>query len=48
MREVSNVTPVKKWCGNKPSVENIRTFGYVSWSHISDDCRNKLDIKSHV
>ena len=48
MREVYDVTPIKKWCGKKLSVSHLRTFGCVSWVHILDDCRKKLDEKSHA
>ena len=47
-RVVYHVTPIKKWCGKKPSIVHIRMFGFFSLEHILDDCRNKLDAKSHA
>ena len=46
-REVCYVTLFEKWCGNKPSINNLRNFLCVAWGHISNDCRIKLDAKSH-
>jgi hypothetical protein len=45
---VPSMTPVERWCGKKPSVNHLHVFGCVSWAHISDDCRKKLDAKSHA
>ena len=42
------MTHVKKWHGKKPSISCIRKFGCVSWEHILDDCKIKLDTKSHA
>ena len=33
--------------GWKPSIKHLRTFGCVSWVHISDNCRKKMYAKSH-
>jgi hypothetical protein len=45
---VPSMTPVEQWCGKKLSVDHLRVFGCVVWAHISDDCRKKLDAKSHA
>jgi hypothetical protein len=42
------VTPVEKWHGIKPFVVHLIVFICISWAHISDDCRKKLDAKSHA
>jgi hypothetical protein len=47
-RAISSVTLVKRWCGKNPSFNHLRVFRCVSWAHILDDCRNKLDAKSHA
>ena len=47
-RAICHVTLVEKWCGKNPSVNHLRTFGCVAWEHISNQCRNKLDAKSHA
>ena len=47
-RVVSFVTPVERWCENKPSIDHLRILECVAWSHISDDYRKKLDAKSHA
>ena len=45
---VSSMTPIKQWCGNKHSVDQLRTFKCIAWEHIYDSCRNKMDAKSHT
>lgn len=45
-REVSRVTPIEKQCGKDLSIGHLKTFGCVSWAHISYYCRNKLDAKN--
>jgi len=45
---VDYVTLVEIWCGNNPSVDHLKFFGCVAWAHILDDCRKKLDAKSHA
>ena len=47
-RVVSSMTPIKKWCGKKPSVSHLRTFGCVTRENIFDACKNNLDAKSHA
>ena len=47
-REVCHVTPIEKWCGKKTSIGHLRMFGCVSWAHILDDCKKKLDEKGHA
>jgi hypothetical protein len=42
------MTPVRRWCGRNPSIIDLFVFGGVSWDHIPNDFRKKLDAKSHV
>ena len=39
---------VEEWNGNKSSVSLLRTFGCVTWAHINDNYRKKLDAKRHA
>ena len=48
MRVVCHVTPIKKWCGKKPSIGHLSTFRCVSWQHILDNWKKNLDAKSHA
>jgi len=41
------VTPIDICCGKNPSFIHLGLFRYISWAHIPDDCRKKLDAKSH-
>jgi hypothetical protein len=45
---VNPMTPVKKWCGKNILVDHLRVFIFVAWAHIPDDCKKKLDAKSHA
>jgi hypothetical protein len=45
---VSSMTLVERWCGKNPSVSHLRVYGYVAWAHIPNDCKKKLDAKSHA
>ena len=47
-RIVIDMTPVEKWRGRKPSIDHLKTFELVSWAHINNDYRKKLDSKSHA
>jgi hypothetical protein len=47
-RAIPLVTPIERWYGRKLSVNHIRVFGCVAWAHIYDDCKKKLDAKSHA
>ena len=40
-------TPFECLFGRKPDISNLRVFGYVSYVHIPDKQRRKLDAKSH-
>ena len=48
MRETIEVTPIERWCGKKTSIDDLNMFGFVSWEHILDDCRKKLDAKIYA
>ena len=39
----TGMTPFQAWSGKKPSVDNLRAFGCVAYSHIPKDERKKLD-----
>jgi hypothetical protein len=43
---VRNKTPEEAWSGTKPSVAHFRVFGCISYAHIPDNKRTKLDDKS--
>lgn len=43
---VKNMTPEEAWGGSKPSVDHFRVFGCVSYAHVPDNKRTKLDDKS--
>ena len=47
-RAVSSMTPIEKWCGNKPLFSHLRMFWCDFWEHISDVYIKKLDAKSHA
>ena len=46
MLAVSNKTPEEAWSGTKPSGSHFRVFRYVSYVHVLDNKRTKLDSKS--
>ena len=43
---VRNKTPEEAWSGTKPSVAHFRVFGCLSYAHVPDSKRTKLDNKS--
>lgn len=43
---VRNKTPEEAWSGTKPSVAHFRVFGCLSYAHVPDCKRTKLDNKS--
>nr|KYP63615.1 Retrovirus-related Pol polyprotein from transposon TNT 1-94 [Cajanus cajan] len=43
---VKEKTPEEAWSGIKPSVQHFRVFGCVSYAHVPDNLRSKLDAKS--
>ena len=43
---VQDKIPEEAWSGTKTSVSHLRIFGYVSFAHIPDERRRKLDKKS--
>lgn len=43
---VQNMTPEEAWSGTKPSVEYFRVFGCISYVHVPDAKRTKLEDKS--
>ena len=46
MVTVQDNIPEEAWSGTKTSVVHVRIFGSVSFSHIADELRKKLDNKS--
>jgi len=47
-RKLNNVTPEECWSGNKPNVNHLRVFGSITYRHIPDQLRRKLDDKSET
>ena len=45
-RSVKNVTPQEAWSGRMPSVSHLRVFGSLTYVHVPDQQRSKLDDKS--
>jgi transposase InsO family protein len=43
---VRNKTPEEAWRGTKPYVAHFRVFGCVSYAHVLDNKRTKLDSKT--
>jgi len=43
---VKDMTPEEAWSSVKPSVQHFRIFGCISYVHVLDSQRNKLDDKS--
>ncbi|CAL0318234.1 unnamed protein product [Lupinus luteus] len=43
---VKNMTPEEAWKGHKPSVEHFRIFGCITYAHVPDQKRKKLDDKA--
>ena len=39
--------PEEVWSGKQVKLSHLRIFGCMSYVHISDHVRNKLDAKSH-
>ncbi|KAL8103772.1 hypothetical protein AgCh_028101 [Apium graveolens] len=44
-KSVRNKTPNEAWSGSKPSVGHLRIFGCITYAHIPDQKRKKLDDK---
>ena len=40
-------TPFQRLFGRKPDISNLRFFGCVSYVHVPDNQRRKLDAKAH-
>ena len=38
--------PKEVWTGKEVKLSHLRVYGYVSYVHISDHDRNKIDVKS--
>ena len=41
-----NKTPFERWYGKKPNVSNLKVFGCITYAHVPDSQRQKLDKKS--
>jgi len=44
---IPSMTPIERWCGRNPLNNHLHIFICVSWNHISDECKNKMDEKMH-
>ncbi|GKV39214.1 hypothetical protein SLEP1_g47020 [Rubroshorea leprosula] len=42
---VQNMTPEEAWSGRKPGVDHFKIFGCITYAHIPDEKRKKLDDK---
>jgi len=40
-KELKNITPQEAWTGYKPKVSHFKIFGYLAYSHVSDQKKNK-------
>ncbi|RDY02272.1 hypothetical protein CR513_14284, partial [Mucuna pruriens] len=47
-KRLQSVTPEEAWTGDKPTVNHLRIFGSLSYRHIPDERRRKLDDKSEA
>nr|GEU36887.1 retrovirus-related Pol polyprotein from transposon TNT 1-94 [Tanacetum cinerariifolium] len=45
-KAVSGKTPIEAWSGIKPSIQHLKVFGSISYYHILDIKRSKLDAKA--
>ncbi len=45
---VHGMTPKEKFIGKKPDVSHLRMFGCVTYMHVPDEKRSKLDPKSKM
>ena len=45
---LQNMTPFEAWCGHKPSVKHLSTFGCLPYAHIPKGKRRKLDSKTET
>ena len=45
-KAVKGMTPYEALFGSKPSVNHLRIFGCIAYSHVAKDERRKLDSKS--
>ena len=42
----NNKSPVERWSGRKPNLDEIRTFGCIAYAHVPKEKRSKLDVKA--
>ena len=43
---VQNMTPEKAWSGRKPDMNHFKNFGCISFAHVPDQKKKKLDDKA--
>ena len=43
---VNRKTPYEAWCGYKPLIKNLKVFGYLCFTHVPQNKRDKLDKKA--
>jgi hypothetical protein len=43
---VHGMTPEEKFIGKKPNVSHLRLFGCITYVHVPDEKRSKLDLKA--
>ena len=47
-KALKELTPFEAWHQKKPSLEHVRVFACVSYTHVPDVKRSKLDHKSQI
>ena len=45
-RSVPNTTPIEAWSGFKPNVQHLKVFGSITYTHVPNTARSKLDDKA--
>jgi len=45
-RSVPNTTPIEVWSGFKPNVQHLKVFGSITYVHVPNATRSKLDDKA--
>lgn len=45
---LDDITPYEAWYAKKPNIKHFRVLGYLSYAHIPNESRRKLDPKSQA
>jgi hypothetical protein len=46
-KSVKNIVPQAAWTGSKHNVAHLKVFGCITYTHVPDELRRKLDNKGH-